>query len=145
MKTLPRPLLVLSLLLGFFSLNACAPTETKGQKLNDVFPKDQAGYDVVFTSEKAGYSQATLKHEGQDVAQLSVTDLLEDEESKAKYAQSTDKVGGYPAVARGSQGTAILVADRYQVQVRSQSDAFNEAARKEWLAKFDLNRLASLK
>lgn len=128
-----------------FILSSCAPTEVKGGKFNDVFPKDEGDFDVVFVSEKVGYTQATLKQKGTDVATLTITDEFQDAVSKAKYAESPDKIGGYPAVPRGDQGTAILVADRFQVQVRSQVDTFNADARKAWIEKFDLKKLSTLK
>ena len=44
----------------------------------------------------------------------------------------------------GSKGTVLLVGNRYQVQVRSITDAVDEASRKTWLQKFDLAGLEQL-
>jgi hypothetical protein len=52
-------------------------------------------------------------------------------------------VAGYPAAAIGSQGTGILVAERFQVQVRSTDASFTESDRETWLGRFDLNRLSA--
>jgi hypothetical protein len=160
------PWLQLFLLVLALVLAACAPIEpsrweeaqdaTTGQsatdkealaggEFNKFFPKANNGYSVVYTQEKRGFAEAVLKHEGTDVATLSIFDTGSNPEAAQKYQESTKKVGNYPAVAVGENGTGILVADRFQVQVRAKSENFTAADRDKWLVAFDLNGLAGLK
>jgi hypothetical protein len=88
--------------------------------------------------------QATLKHNGTDVATLAIADLIDNAEAKAKFASSTERIGGFPYAPNGTKGSTLLVADRYQVQVRSLADSFDESARRAWLTKFQLATLAAL-
>ena len=46
---------------------------------------------------------------------------------------------------KGSNSTAVLVGDRYQVSIRSSNNDFGIEERKEWLSKFDLNSLSKVK
>jgi hypothetical protein len=102
-------------------------------------------FEVVYTQEKIGFAEATLKEDGEDVATLAIFDTVSNPAAAGKYAESSEELEGYPLVAVGSNTNAILVADRFQVQVRSRSDEFTEDDRKEWLAEFDLDGLAALK
>jgi hypothetical protein len=61
-----------------------------------------------------------------------------------KFKESKEEVAGYPAAAVGMLGTAILVADRFQVQVRSKDASFTAEDRTAWIEKFDLDGLAAL-
>lgn len=79
---------------------------------------------MVFTQEKSGFAEAVLKQDGEDVATLAVFDTVSNPDAAAKYADSDETVAGYPAVAVGANGLAILVADRFQVQVRALNDDF---------------------
>jgi hypothetical protein len=100
---------------------------------------------VVYTQEKTGFAEAVLKHEGEDVATLAIFDTVSNPEAAEKYKESTKKLGAYPVVMIGQNGTSILVADRFQVQIRSKSESFATAERDEWLLAFDLQGLARLK
>lgn len=147
------------------TLAACAPVDpsrwdaaqatTVGQRATDqealaggafnrFFPAASNGYTVVYTQEKIGFAEAVLKQSGADVATLSVFDTVSNPEAAAKYKTSTKKLGDYPVVAVGENGTAILVADRFQVQIRAKSASFSAADRETWLLAFDLNGLARL-
>lgn len=117
----------------------------EGGDLNSFFPKEQAGFSIVFTQEKDGFAQADLKKDGQAVATLAVSDVANNSSAVAKFAKSKDKLAGYPLTKSGGKGTVILVADKYQVQVRSISSDFTEAMRKEWIEKFNLSGLSKLK
>ena len=64
--------------------------------------------------------------------------------AREKFQASTKTIGGYPAIAQGSKSTVVLVADRFQVKVRSKDDSFNEENRRDWLSKFDLKGLSQL-
>ena len=101
-----------------------------GSALNKFFPKG-----VTFKQEKPGFSMADVKG-----GTLSITDLAGNPSGRDKYAASTEKIEGYPAVRVGNQGVAILVGGRYQVQVRSVSPD-----KESWLGKVDLAGLEGLK
>ncbi len=129
-----------------FLVLACGggPKLIQGDTFNDYFPEDRDGHMVVVTTEKSGFAQAALKKEDTEVATISISDLAEDEEGREKFKASTTQVAGYPALPRGEAGTAILVGNRFQVQVRSKSDAFSEQDRKDWLLRCRLDSLAGL-
>lgn len=122
---------------------AAAAPKMEGAKLNAFFPADGTdGMSRVFSQEKDGFVEAKLKKEGQDVATLSISDASADEAAKGKFASATDKVGDHPLVTVGKNQSAVLVANKYQVKVSSQT--LDAEARKALLAKFDLAGLAKL-
>jgi hypothetical protein len=123
---------------------ATAAEALAGGEFNKFFPESQGDFEVVYTQEKSGFAEAVLKENGEDVATLAVFDTASNPDAAAKYAESDQNVAGYPAVAIGDNGTGILVADRFQVQVRSQSADFAAADRETWLQAFDLDGLAGL-
>ncbi|OQY45964.1 MAG: hypothetical protein B6242_09040 [Anaerolineaceae bacterium 4572_78] len=116
-----------------------------GSQLNKYFPKSDGGYDVIHIQEKSGFSEAKLKKGGSEVATLAITDLASNPSARDKYKSSSKKIAGYPATNSGSKGTAILVGNRYQVQVRSKDSSFGESDRETWLKKFNLSGLSKLK
>jgi hypothetical protein len=116
----------------------------RGSDFNKYFPKPAAPFNLVYTQEKKGFAQASLKKDGKEVATLSVFDTVSNPEASAKYSGSQQTLAGHPVAAIGSQGTGLLVANRYQVQVRSTSPSFSKADREEWLQKFDLEGLSRL-
>lgn len=113
-----------------------------GKAFNRLFPKDGDGFDVKFTQEKDGYAQADLLKGGKKMAQLSISDTNANPSARDKFNGVTKKLGGFPLAAVGSQGTAVLIANRYQVQVRSLDPAFSAAEREVWISKFNLGGLA---
>ncbi len=115
-----------------------------GSAFNTTFPKPDAGFNVVFTQEKTGFAQAKLVKEGQDVATLAVSDTRNNPEALDKFKDADGRLEGYPVVDVGEMGTAMLVADRYQVQVRSIDANFDKFQREDWLKKFDLANLAKI-
>jgi hypothetical protein len=117
-----------------------------GDKLNKFFPKTEGEWDLVYTQEKQGMSQAELKKDGKAVAQLAIFDTVTDTKVADEYKDAKDKLDDkYPMLAKGKLGTGVLVGDRFQVQVRTlPGGSFEEADRKEWLHKFDLAGLATL-
>lgn len=116
-----------------------------GGKLNKFFPKVEGEWDLVYTQEKQGTSIATLKKGGKDMATLAIVDTVSDPSLAEEYKEATEKLDAHPMLAKGSLGTAILVADRFQVTARTAvGSGFSEADRKEWLKKFDLAGLATL-
>ena len=115
-----------------------------GSAFNKFFPKVEPPFDVVYKQEKKGTAIASLKKDGKEVATLTVFDTVSNPDATAEYKETTAALAGYPVVAKGMKGTALLVARRFQVQVRSTDPAFDEDTRKAWLKKFDLDGLAQL-
>lgn len=123
---------------------AVSEEAVKGGSLNQFFPRSEDGYQVVYTQEKKGFSEAKLKQSGQDLAVLSISDTENNPTAKQKFIDSSTQIKGYPSTSQGSTGTAVLVGDRFQVKVLSRDPGFGEADRIVWLEKFDLDRLAQL-
>ncbi len=123
---------------------AVSEEATSGGQFNQFFPEGGGGYDRVFTQEKDGFAQASLKQDGAEVALLSISDTTGNPQAAQKFAQSSSNIGGYPSVQVGSTQTAILVGDRYQVKVVSKDDSFTDGDRQAWLEKFDLSGLSQL-
>jgi hypothetical protein len=125
---------------------AVAKEAVAGDKLNKFFPKADGDWDLVYTQEKQGMAQAELKKGGKAVAQLAIFDTLTDPKVADEYKEAKEKLADkYPLIAKGKLGTGVLVADRFQVQVRTLPGSnFEEAERKEWLGRFDLAGLATL-
>lgn len=116
---------------------------TAGGNFNKFFPKADTGYTVTFAQEKKGFSQASLKKDGKEVALLSVSDTTANPTSLDKYKTSTTKIGGHPSVQFGPN-TSVLVNGRYQVTVAAKP-GFAKPEAEKWLQKFDLAGLATLK
>jgi hypothetical protein len=115
-----------------------------GGDFNRFFPQPAGDFDRVFSQEKEGFAEAKLKRDGQDVAMLSINDLVTNPSALQKYQESESEIAGYPASVRGQQ-TAVLVGDRYQVKVQSRDESFVASDRAQWIGKFDLVGLAKLK
>lgn len=125
---------------------AVSKEAVEGGVFNKFFPKAEGDYDLVFTQEKTGYAEARLKKKGHAIATLSVFDTLSNKEAADKYSEATEALGRYPLISIGKQGTAVLVADRFQVQVRSTPDSgLGADDRKEWIKKFDLKSISNLR
>ena len=133
--------------IGFTGCKEAQPREqqVEGKVFNDHFPSAADGFSVTFTSEKKGYSQATVKKADEEMAIIAVSDLIDDSEAASKYQDAAEQISGCPVISRGSQGTAMLVGGRYQISIRSSSDEFSEQDRKEWLSKFDVSAISALK
>ena len=115
-----------------------------GGKFNRYFPDGDNEYQRVYSQEKKGFAQAKLKRGSDEIAILSISDTLNNPSAASKFADSTERINGYPAISQGRSGTAVLVADRYQVKIRSKDDSFDAGDREEWLGKFDLRGLSKL-
>lgn len=116
-----------------------------GSAFNKLFPASGTdGYELVYTQEKEGFAQAEISKDGKKAAILSISDTATNPDALAKFKQSSRSIGGYPAADVGSNGTAILVGNRFQVQVRSNDASFSAADREAWLTKFKLDELARL-
>ncbi|MEH2120733.1 hypothetical protein [Nostoc sp.] len=123
---------------------AVTKTATQGSEFNKLFPNASDGYQRVYTQEKKGFAEAKLKKGGKEVALLSISDTTSTPSTAAKFSKSTKKIAGYPAVEVGKTQTAILVG-KYQVKALSRDSSFTASDRADWLEKFNLSRLASLK
>ena len=76
---------------------------------------------------------------------MAISDTINNPSAVNKFKDSTETIAGYPAVNQGSNATAILVKDRFQVKVLSRDPDFTESDRKALLSQFDLNGLSQLK
>jgi hypothetical protein len=120
-----------------------AAPKTEGAKLNAFFPADGTdGYSRVFSQEKDGFVEAKLKKDGQEAATLAISDASSDESVKSKFASAPDKVGDQPLVTVGKNQSAVLVNNKFQIKVSSQT--LDADARKALLSKFDIKGLAKL-
>ncbi len=125
------------------TLSAPASPKIEGAKLNAAFPADGTdGYSRVFTAEKEGFVEAKLKKDGQEAATLSISDAAGDSAVTGKFASAADKVSSYPLITVGKNQSAVLVNNRFQVKVSSQT--LDPDARKTLLSKFNLDALAKL-
>lgn len=122
-----------------------SPKTMAGGNFNKFFPSKSGDFDVVFVQEKSGFAEAKLKKAGNEVATLSIADIAGRSNAADKFNSSSMSVAGYPAAESGSQGTAVLVGNRFQVQVRSKEDGFTADHRRQWLEKFDLRGLERLR
>lgn len=123
-------------------------SETKplpGGQFNRYFPKEEGSYSITFRQEKEGFAQAGLSGEGVSLALLSINDLANNPTAARKFQESSQRIGGYPAVTQGRNTTALLVNDRFQVKVQSSSDSFTPSDREVWLQKFNLSGIAQLR
>ncbi|MFO0957039.1 MAG: hypothetical protein U0800_06165 [Isosphaeraceae bacterium] len=127
---------------------AVAKTAIPGSEFNRFFPKPDDEYGVIFTQEKPGFASAdvTRKSSGDVIATLAVADTASTQYTDAaeKFKGSTEMLGGLPVADVGEFGTAVLVQDRLQVQVRSKDASLGKDQRKEWLGKFDLANMAQM-
>ena len=105
------------------------------------FPKEEGGYTRVMTSEKEGFSEANLLKDGKEVAILTIIDANKLAYAKAKFEGSTEKLDDLPVLKIGANQSSVLVKDRFQVKVTSQT--LDHEARKAILATFDLKGLGS--
>lgn len=126
------------------SPKAVSEKAVEGGEFNRFFPQVDSPWDIVFKQEKSGFAQASLQKDGREVALLSISDTVNNPEAKDKYQGTETNIAGRPAVAVGGQGTAILVNNRFQVQVRSMDPTFGSEERKAWLAKFNLDAIGRI-
>lgn len=112
------------------------PKAADGSDLNKFFPADSTdGMKRTFDQEKEGFVQAKYSKEGTD-ATLAISDLVQNEEGRKKFAEATEKLGEDPLTTVGKNQSTALVANRWQIKVSSQQ--LDHAARKALLEKFDL-------
>ena len=73
-----------------------------GKVFNRFFPKQEEGYNIVFKQEKAGFAQAALEKDGQELAVFSIFDTVSNPEARSKFEGVTESVAGYPVVTEES-------------------------------------------
>ena len=122
--------------------NAVSESALPGSTFNKYFPEQGGEIDLVFKQEKDGFAQASLQRGGDPIGMLSISDTRNNPAAREKFATSEMEIGGYPAVVQ-EQATMLLVANRFQVQVRSEGEALPADDRADWLTKFDLAGLAN--
>ncbi|MFZ5892396.1 MAG: hypothetical protein ACOY0T_15155 [Myxococcota bacterium] len=117
------------------------PKAAAGDQLNKFFPADETdGFKRTFDQEKPGFVQAKFSKDGAD-ATLSISDLVQNEDARKKFAGAIEKLGDAPMTTVGKNQTTALVANRWQIKVSSQQ--LDHAARTSLLQKFDLTSLRS--
>ncbi|MFO7628280.1 MAG: hypothetical protein R6W06_01940 [Prochlorococcaceae cyanobacterium] len=116
-----------------------------GSAFNRLFPAPEAGQQIVFTQEKRGFAEARLKQGDELLGLLAISDTTTAPAARSKFSASAEQLGGWPLVEQGSQASALLVADRFQVKVIGQGSGLNSEKRHELLTAFDLKGLAALK
>lgn len=92
---------------------------------------------------KAGMFEVVYKKGKDDLATLTITDTFAEPRVKDDYVGAKETAGGFPLKTSGYVKSAILVADRFQVQLSS--PRLKPDQRKAWLEKVDLKGLAALK
>jgi len=115
-----------------------------GTAFNRLFPAPQAGETIVFTQEKRGFSEARLKSDGETRALLAISDTTTEPSARSKFERPAQRLLGWPLVEPGSQASALLVADRFQVKVSGQGSGWDTDKRHVLLGAFDLPALAAL-
>ena len=87
-----------------------------------------------------------VQRAGELVATMIVSDLVQETMGrKDSFRGAKQRVRGYPAISTSmGSGTAVLVANRFWVEVASQSPAVSDKQRDAWLNAFDYGRLVSL-
>ncbi|QPN65737.1 hypothetical protein [Synechococcus sp. CBW1006] len=116
-----------------------------GSAFNQLFPEPETGEQLVFTQEKRGFAQARLRQGDELRALLSISDVITAPDARAKFSASRAVIKGWPLVEQGSQASALLVADRFQVKVIGQGVGMDPQQRHAVLEAFDLTGLAALK
>jgi hypothetical protein len=120
---------------------AAVPLSPAGT-LNKFFPKDgEGGYKRIFAADKEGYAEAKLQKDGKEVAVLSISDAERLPAAKSKFDGATEKLEGFPLMTVGKNQSTVLVKNRFQVKVSSQT--LEHDARKAILATFDLKGLGT--
>jgi hypothetical protein len=108
--------------------------------LSRFLPKDgQDGWKRSGLIDNPGLAEVKLQKDGKDVATLQIVDAEKLHFQKAKFADVTDKLDGFPIMKIGADQSSVLVKDKYIVKVTSTT--LDHEARKAILAKVDLKGL----
>jgi hypothetical protein len=115
-----------------------------GSAFNRLFPTPETGQQLVFTQEKRGFAEARLKQGDAVLGLLAISDTTTAPAARGKFDAAREQLAGWPLVEQGSQASALLVADRFQVKVIGQGSGLDAGKRHELLGAFDLQGLAAL-
>jgi hypothetical protein len=117
----------------------------EGAKLLPAFTPAAAGgaTERVDRPTKEGVAEVVYKKGKDEIATITITDTIEIPAVREDYKDAKEKVDGFPLKTSGYAKSAILVADRFQVQIQSQR--LKAPERKAWLEKMDLKALQALK
>src|SRR5262245_34049175 len=115
-----------------------AESAVDGSVFNQFFPKQGEGFNIVFKQEKSGFAQASLQQDGKELAVFSIFDTVSNPDARSKYGTVAEQIAGYPVVTAEAKSLSALVANRFQVQVRSTDRGFGESDRIELLQMFDV-------
>jgi hypothetical protein len=118
------------------------PEPVDGSSFNKSFPDDGVdGMSRTFTQEKEGFVEAKYA-KGDDELVVTISDTASNPSARGKFSKAKDKLKGYPMMKQGSNGTVVLVKDRFQVKVTSKT--VDEAGRKALLEQVKLSDLANM-
>lgn len=92
---------------------------------------------------KEGFAEAVYKKGKDDLATVTITDTAGVPAVRDDYQGLKETAAGYPLKTSGYTKSAVLVADRFQVQVLS--PRLKAPERKAWLEKMDLKALGAVK
>jgi len=115
-------------------------------ELKKAVPRLPAPFQPVLFLERPGTVTYHVRKGGSLAATLSVRDLSgKDSVRRGLFQGAGQEVQGYPAVPTSmGGGLAVLVGDRFQVEVVSLSPSVGQKRRDAWLDAFDYARLAAL-
>lgn len=117
-----------------------------GDKLNPFFPQEiPVGMKLIFSDEKWGYSSAYIMFEKQFLGIISILDCNSYLAAKGKFVHPNEELLDYPLVKKGTNSQAILVNDRFQINVTHLKKDLAPLDHKEWLLKFDTEGLMKIK
>jgi hypothetical protein len=120
-----------------------APPKTETGELNKFFPADgEQGAKRVFKADRPGYAEAEFTTKDGKKLTMTINDVGQKPDDRAKFAAATDKVAGYPYKTFGKNKSQLLVKDRFQVDAFSPD--VDEPTRKTFLEKSNLGGLAGL-
>ncbi len=130
-------LLGLMLGVGRSAEEADAPSGLVPKETLDALVSSWPQIDAIGIAED-GYLEAALKDEdGVLLGAVVITDLAGDPTKLEAFRRGDVSIGGYPGNSATNLGneTNVLVGDRFQIKLRSESQRFDEAARIAWLKK----------
>ncbi|PWJ40926.1 hypothetical protein [Sediminitomix flava] len=121
------------------------PDVIDGKLLQEAFPDSLPKFQIYVTHSAVGMVKAKVINDSSKViASSSIIDLLNHKNEISRFKKSELSFEDYPLLIKGQNSIAILVADRFQVQIKSLSQSFNDDRIKERFKQFDLEKLKAL-
>jgi hypothetical protein len=116
-----------------------------GEKLVPILPAAAAvgATERVDRPAKEGFAEAVYKKGKDDLATVTITDTAGVAAVRDDYKDVKETAAGFPLKTSGYTKSAVLVADRFQVQI--QSPRVKAPERKAWIEKMDLKALGAIK